>query len=154
MSDTPIDRQVARLLGRLRKEHGQNLAAFHHEADVWRGELAFDDALLASADETATTDDSVTDLAASYADGGKWRASIPRRLASLKLIAKVGVEASCRVSRNRGYVARYRITDRDGLIARRMLAAAVVRALDDLTAGSTGHGTAGTPPNAPGGEPA
>lgn len=151
MSDTHIDRQVARLLGRLMKEHGQSLAVLHHEADVWRGELPFIDALLVSPNETATTDDTVTDLAASFADGGHWRASIPKRLARLRLIAQECVERSCRVARRGGYVARYRIIDRDGLIARRTLTAAVVRALDDVAAGSTVHGTESTLPNGAGG---
>lgn len=151
MSDTPIEREVARLIGRLLKEHGQNLAEMAHEADVWRGELVFADVLLASADETATTDDTVTDLTASYNDGGKWRSSIVKRLTRRRLIVKIGVEASCRVARHGGYVGRYRIIDREGLIARRAFVAAVVRALDDLAAGSTGDGSANTPPNGVGG---
>ena len=154
MSDTPIDREFARLLGRLLKEHRQNLSEIAHEADVWRGELAFIDVLVTSPDGTGTTDDTVTDLAASYADGGHWRSSIVRRLTSRRLIVRIETVASCRVSRRAGYVGRYRVIDCEGLIARRAVVEAVVRALGDIASGSTGRGTADTPLSAGGGESA
>ena len=65
--------------GKMRAERGIKKAAYLHEPQIQRDTLKFLDAILASPDGCATTDTAVHNLNAKHADGGRWRASIPKR---------------------------------------------------------------------------
>ena len=97
--------EVAKLLG-------MTLAAGAKPDRVTSGRIALLRALLASPDGTATIDDATDDLAAAYRDGGRWRGSVSRSLATAGITERAGVEQSDRPSRHRGYVARWRLVDR------------------------------------------
>jgi hypothetical protein len=86
---------------------------------VQRDTLRFLEALAGRRDHSATTDDAVGDLAGEYADGGKWRGSIPLGLARAGLIASAGVRVSDRASRHRGLVRVWRAMDLAGIERRR-----------------------------------
>lgn len=86
---------------------------------IERDTLAFLDAMMNRPDRTATTDDAVDDLRDRYADGGRWRGSIPSGLAREGLIIHAEVIPSCRVSRHRGYVTLWRALDIPAIEQRR-----------------------------------
>ena len=98
--------------GEKRSEQGIKRAAHFHEAQIRRDTLKFLDALLASPTDSATLDDATDDLKAKHTDGGKWRASIPKRLKAVGLIVAVRVVKSSRLARNAGYLAVWRLTNR------------------------------------------
>jgi hypothetical protein len=119
-----------------------SIAAARRRDDVWRCELRLIRALLSSPDGTASTDDCVDDLLVSFADGGRWRGSVPRSLSAAGLIERVEFVKSARASRHRTEIKRWGIRDRVGLERRLAIAIAVVKAIDDWQA------VAATPPPA------
>jgi hypothetical protein len=108
----------ARRQGDDARDGGMALAARRKRWLIAHDTLRFLDALLAHS-EGVTLDAAVDDLADKFGDGGKWRGSITRELARGRLIERVGVVHSDRPSRHRGYVARWRIADREGVERRR-----------------------------------
>lgn len=89
------------------------LSAERRDKLVAIGQIALLRAALNSEDGTATVDDATTDLSASFDNGGKWRGSIPSRLARCGIIQRVGDRKSDRPSRHRGYVSIWRLMNRD-----------------------------------------
>lgn len=73
------------------RDQGMELAARRKEWLIRRDTLRFLDALMAGPDRTASMDDTEDDLAAEFGDGGKWRGSVVRGLASQGLIEMTGV---------------------------------------------------------------
>lgn len=110
--------------GEKRAERGIKRAAFKNGDAIRRDTLRFLDALLASPTGCATLDDATPDLKAKHADGGKWRASVPKRLKSDGLIVAETVVKSCRLHRNAGYLTAWRLIDRTAAEARRAILAA------------------------------
>jgi len=98
--------------GESAKLHGMTLAADAQPDRVAAGRIALLRALLASPDGTATIDDATDDLAAEYRDGGRWRGSVSRSLATAGITERASVEQSDRPSRHRGYITRWRLVDR------------------------------------------
>lgn len=105
--------------GEMRAKHGIKLAAFKHEPEIRRDMLRFLDALLSSPTGCATLDDATDDLRLKHADGGKWRASIPKRLRADGLIVAEQVLKSARPARHAGYLTEWRLIDRDAAEQRR-----------------------------------
>lgn len=110
------------IAGRAARDAGMDQAAARKERQIRQGALSFLDALLASPDGTATTDDATDRLDGAYEDGGRWRGSITRRLAGKRLIRRIGFITSKRASRHAGPVGVWQIQD----------AAAVERERDEL----------------------
>lgn len=100
--------------GEKQAERGIKRAAFYHEEQILRGLLLFVEALLASPTECATLDDATPDLRVKHADGGKWRASIPKRLLAAQIIVADTVAKSNRPARHAGYLTRWRLINRPG----------------------------------------
>ena len=113
--------------GEKRAERGIKRAAFKHRPEIERGTLKFLDALLASATGCATLDDAADSLRGKYLDGGKWRASIPKRLQADGLIVCERVLKSARPARHAGYLTEWRLIDRSAAERRR---AELLAALD------------------------
>ena len=86
---------------------------------IWRGQLALLDAIRTSPCRQATTDDATADIATQYADGGKWRGTVPRDLARAGLIQKAGVVRSIRPSRHAGYLSKWQGVDDQAIDAYR-----------------------------------
>ena len=101
------------------KAEGMALASIRKRHKIIVSQLAFLDAIAASPDGMATTDDATDDLRDTFADGGKWRGNVVKELAFDKLIAKAGVVLSTRQARHRGYLTRWRILDRQRIDLRR-----------------------------------
>ena len=57
-------------------------------------------------------DDAADSLRGKYLDGGKWRASIPKRLQADGLIVVARVLKSARPARHAGYLTEWRLIDR------------------------------------------
>jgi len=78
------------------------------------GRWAFVNALLRSPDGTGTIDAATSpdELAAGFADGGRWRGTVTRSLIADELAEIIGTTRSIRPSRHRGWVAVLRLTDR------------------------------------------
>ena len=110
--DVTLTPTEGRERGEKRAERGIKRAAFKHRPEIERGTLKFLDALLASPTGCATLDDATDSLREKYLDGGKWRASIPKRLKAAGLIVVEGVVKSARVARHAGYLTEWRLTDR------------------------------------------
>ncbi len=124
-------RKELREQGEAEKLRAMTLAAGAKPDKVTLGKVAFLRALLMSPDGTATIDDATADLAAEFADGGKWRGTVCLSLATAGNIERVGVVKSDRPSRHSGYVTRWRIRDRRkaALLLSRLVAAMDVRLL-------------------------
>ena len=105
--------------GEKRAERGIKRAAFKHRPEIERGTLTFLDALLSSATGCATLDDAADSLRGKYLDGGKWRASIPKRLQADGLIVSERVLKSARPARHAGYLTEWRLIDRSAAECRR-----------------------------------
>ena len=105
--------------GEKRAGRGIKRAAFKHRPEIERGTLKFLDALLSSATGCATLDDAADSLLGKYLDGGKWRASIPKRLQADGLIVFVRVLKSARPARHGGYLTEWRLIDRSAAERRR-----------------------------------
>ena len=110
--------------GEKRAERGVRRAAYSHEPQIRRDMLRMLDALLASPDGCATLDDATDELRAKHADGGKWRASIPKRLRADGLIVGERVVKSVRPARHAGFLTEWRLIDRPGAEALRAVLAA------------------------------
>jgi hypothetical protein len=97
---------------RLRDE-GMDRAAAAEPDRVTLGRVAFLNALLRLPDHIGTIDDATdaTLIASAFEDGGKWRGTVPRSLASDGFIESVDAVKSRRTSRHCGYVTRWRLVD-------------------------------------------
>ena len=146
-----MDRTEGARLGEIGRDAGLLRAVTGRSFRLMRDELAFIEALFRNPEGTST-DDSVTDLAIAFGDGGRWRGSVPLGLAREGLIHRVGWVASCRPSRHRGPVSVWAVADRDALELRaralRTMLEMVDRALGWTPENKTGEaaGTA-TPAN-------
>lgn len=101
--------------GERRRDVGMNQAAARRPDRVTLGRLALVAALLRSPDGTATIDAATEpeDLAAGFADGGRWRGTVTRSLVADGLAEIIRTTRSTRPSRHRGWVAVLRLLDRD-----------------------------------------
>ncbi|MDZ4658700.1 MAG: hypothetical protein SH868_14080 [Bythopirellula sp.] len=124
-------REQLRERAEMGKQFGMTLAADAKPDKVTAGKVALLKALLLSADGTATIDDATADLSAEFRDGGKWRGTVCRSLATAGLIRRVDVVQSDRPTRHRGYVTRWRLVDRQqaALFVSRLVASIDVRIL-------------------------
>ena len=115
-------RSRAEAAGHAAKDEGMTRAALSKAQRIESHRRALLDTLLASPDRTATIDDATPDdeLGAEYADGGKWRGTVTRSLASDGYIERVGFADSRRASRHAGPVGVWRLID--AAAARRYLA--------------------------------
>jgi len=100
--------------GERRRDIGISLAATRRIDRVAMGRWSLVNALLRSPDGTATIDAATApdELAAGFADGGKWRGAVVLSLLRDGLAECVGATRSIRPSRHRGWVAVLRLTDR------------------------------------------
>ena len=100
--------------GERRRDEGMNRAAARRPDRVTMGRWALVNALLRSPDGTATIDAATSpdELAAGFADGGRWRGTVTRSLIADELAEIIGTTRSIRPSRHRGWVAVLRLTDR------------------------------------------
>ncbi len=114
--------------GELFRDVGVSLATLNRREVIDADELRFLDALAANGE--GTTDDAVDDLTDKYRDGGKWRGSIPLRLAREGLIVRTGIVKSSRTHRHRGWLAVWSIRDRPAVDARRLTLRTMLAALD------------------------
>jgi hypothetical protein len=87
------------------------LAAEPRQALIWQSQLALLDAIRFRPDRTASTDDAAAEPWLAYGDGGRWRGTVPRELARLGLIHRVGIIRSARPSRHAGYLSLWQGTD-------------------------------------------
>ena len=110
--------------GEKRAERGIRRAAYKHEPQIRRDTLRFLDCLLASATSCETLDAATDDLKRKHADGGQWRASIPKRLKAAGLIVGERVVKSSRPPRHAGYLTEWRLVDRPAAVALRAALAA------------------------------
>ncbi len=115
MIGTTIDDSARK--GKLLRDKGIKRAARKHGEQIDRDELRFLDALAINGEETL--DSAVDDLATKFRDGGRWRGSIPLRLARQGLIVAVGYRKSSRTHRHAGPVRVWAILDRTAVDARR-----------------------------------
>lgn len=110
--------------GEKRAERGIRRAAYQHEPQIRRDTLRMLDCLLLSPNGCATLDAATDDVKRKHADGGKWRASIPKRLRAAGLIVGERVVKSARPARHAGYLTEWRLIDRPGAEALRAVLAA------------------------------
>ena len=114
--------------GELREERGIRRAAFKHEPQIRRDTLRFLDGLLASPTGCATLDSATDELGSKHSDGGRWRASIPKRLLAIGLIVAERVVRSSRPSRHAGYLTEWRLVNRPAAeVTRAALAAELIK---------------------------
>ncbi len=125
---TASTRTAATRQGELLRDAGLMRATLNRREMIDREELRFLDCLAANGE--ATTDDTVDDLADEYGDGGKWRGSIPLRLAREGLIVEAGWKRSCRPSRHRSKITRWAIANREAVDRLRFALRTMLDALD------------------------
>ena len=113
--------------GEKRAERGIRRAAYLHEPQIRRDTLRMLDCLLLSPNGCATLDGATDDLKRKHADGGQWRASIPKRLRSAGLIVGERVVKSARPARHAGYLTEWRLVDRPAAVALRAALAAQIQ---------------------------
>ena len=100
-------------LGDALKQQGMEKAALNKEELIVHGTIRFIRALISSPSGIANIEDA--DLhSEKFADGGKWRGSIVRRLSQAGIIELAGATKSKRPSRHSGIISCWRIVDRDG----------------------------------------
>ena len=116
MTMTPDE---GRRQGEARRDDGMDRAAARREWQTKHDELALLDAIMRRPDRTATTDDATADLSRQYEDGGRWRGSIPKRLAAHGLIEQAGAIRSSRPSRHAGLLTQWRAADENGIERKR-----------------------------------
>ena len=121
-------RAAAARQGELFRDVGVSLATTNRRELIDADELRFLDALAANGE--GTTDDAVDDLSEKFRDGGKWRGSIPLRLAREGLIVRTGIVKSSRIHRHRGWLAVWSIRDPQAVDARRFTLRTMLAALD------------------------
>ena len=114
--------------GELFRDAGVMRATLNRREMIDREELRFLD--FQAENGEATTGDTVDDLADEFGDGGKWRGSIPLRLAREGLIVEAGWKRSCRPSRHRSKITRWAIADREAVDRRRFALRTMLAALD------------------------
>lgn len=109
-----IDRSHIAEGERLRDE-GMNRAAARRPDRVTLGRLAMLRALLHAPDGTGSLDDATPpdELAAQYADGGKWRGQVVRSLIADDFVEQVGYVKTIRPAGHRRPIALLRLTDRN-----------------------------------------
>lgn len=123
--------------GRDRRDAGLARASTprHRRLTIALGKLALLDALQASPNGTATTDDIADDPAAAYADGGKWRGEITHELARRGLIERTGYTSSYRPSRHGSPIGVWRLAadaaQVDAHRGRLRLLVAAIQQMDD-----------------------
>jgi hypothetical protein len=88
-----------------------DLASLRKEHSIKRGQLAMLQAGMSRSDRHCTSDDMPTDLAAEYADGGKWVGPAVQTLALARIIERIGNAKSARPSRHATEVKRWRVRD-------------------------------------------
>ena len=121
--------------GEKRAERGIRRAGYLHEPQIRRDTMLFLDCLLASGTGCATLDAATDDLKRKHADGGMWRASIPKRLKAAGLIVGERVVKSARPARHAGYLTEWRLIDRPAAEAMRaVLAAQLQKEADESVA--------------------
>lgn len=100
--------------GERRKLAGMALAAspLSRAVLIVRTKVAMVRALLTSPDGTATSDDTVEELGAEFADGGKWRGGVFSDLSSAGIMEGIGYRLSVRPSRHRAPIAVWRLVNR------------------------------------------
>ena len=125
--------------GELFRDEGVTRATLNRRELIDRDELRFLDYLAANGE--ATLDDAVYDLSVKFDDGGKWRGSIPLRLAREGLIVRGGVVQSSRPHRHRGWLGVWKVRHRPAVDARRLALRARLDALDAAKNEMTGTGT-------------
>jgi len=108
----PSDKETARDKGELAKLNGMNAAARSKQRLIAQEKLALLDAMVKSPTLLATSDDTVNDLLAKYPDGGKWRGSAFRGLATEGIIQANGTVKSNRSARHRGFITLWAGRDR------------------------------------------
>lgn len=113
--------------GKKRAERGIRRAAYSHEPQIRRDTVRMLDALLASPSGCATVDDATDAPRAKYADGGKWRGSIAKRLLAAGIIVVHRVVRSSRPARHAGYLTEWRLVDRPAAEALRAVLAAQIQ---------------------------
>jgi len=126
-SEDEMNSSEGRERGEKRAEGGIRRGAFRHEQQIRGGMIQFLDCLLASPTSCSTLDAATDDLALKHADGGKWRASIPKRLKALGLIVSERVVKSARPPRHAGYLTEWRLVNRSAAIATRAVLAAILQ---------------------------
>lgn len=125
--------------GELFRDEGIAFATLNRRELIDADELRFLDVLAEHGE--GTTDDAVDDLSGKFNDGGKWRGSIPLRLAREGLIVRTGIVKSSRTHRHRGWLAVWSIRNREAVDARRTTLRTMLAALDAAKNG-TGPETA------------
>ena len=125
---TSTSKADAARLGELLRDAGVMRATLNRREMIDREELRFLDCQAENGE--ATTDDTVDDLADEFGDGGKWRGSIPLRLAREGLIVEAGWKRSCRPSRHRSKITRWAIANREAVDRRRFALRTMLAALD------------------------
>ena len=122
--------------GEKRAERGIRRAGYLHEPQIRRDMLRFLDCLLASATGCATLDAATETLKGKHADGGRWRASIPKRLKAAGLIVGEHAVKSARPARHAGYLTEWRLIDRPAAEAMRAVLAAQLQTEAGESAGT------------------
>lgn len=109
------------LAGEALRDTGMMLASRRKRHRIVTDQLALLDAIIGSADGTATADDAATDdhRIAGYDDGGKWRGTVTRELSDDGIIRCVAATRSKRPTRHAGWIGRWAIADRALADARR-----------------------------------
>ena len=132
----PVGVPVLRKQAEAAKQLGMMLSAERRAELVAAAQVAFLTALIESASGLATVDDATYDLSTTFERGGKWRGSVPSRLARQRIIERVGDRKSDRPSRHRGYVSVWRLNDaeRARLEIKRLSAWLTVATKDPLSA--------------------
>lgn len=97
--------------GETRKLAGMNVASQRKERRIKLAQLAMLDAGMGRPDRSCSSDDMPTDLAAEYADGGKWVGAAVAGTLAAKLVQRIGNRKSARPSRHSTEIKLWRIRD-------------------------------------------
>ena len=111
----PITQEQGRRQGEVARDSGVLLLLIRREWLCRSAELAFIKAVLANPTSGATIDDATEDLAAKFADNGKWRGAAVLRLRMARLTCCVGHRPSSRPSRHGDNNGVWAARDIDGL---------------------------------------
>jgi hypothetical protein len=132
--------------GECRRDVGMSLAAERRPDRVALGRLAMVDALLRSPDGTATIDAATPpdELAAEFADGGKWRGAVVLSLIRDGVAVITGTRRSVRPSRHRGYVSVLQLIDRTKAMAYAQQVATALAVTNETTPSVAADGVAMT----------
>ena len=122
-------RLTASTEGEALRDAGIARASFAKQDRISRLELRFLDALAEAG--TGTLDLAEDDLQQTCHDGGKWRGSIPMRLARDGLIIAIGAQKSKRRARHAGLLTTWTIRDAAAVNARRQVLRILLIRKDD-----------------------